>query len=71
MMLTVYKYQGIVDKLTLDIESGLYGSGDKLPSMAELRKDFGASYGSIRSAILILKTRGLVEGRHGVGVFVR
>lgn len=71
MMLTMYKYEEIVRVLTEDIQAGEFGSGDKLPSMSELREEFGASYGSIRTAIIILKTQGLVEGKHGVGVFVK
>lgn len=71
MMLTMpYKYEEIVRVLTEDIKSGEFKSGDKLPSMAELREEFEASYGSIRTALLIMKTQGLVKGRHGVGVFV-
>lgn len=70
-MLTMYKYEEIVDVLTKDIKDGEFTSGDKLPSMSELREEFQASYGSIRTAIIILKTQGLVEGRHGVGVFVK
>lgn len=70
MMSTMYKYEEIVETLTQDIKSGEFVSGDKLPSMAELREEFEASYGSIRTALLILKTRGLVKGKHGVGVFV-
>jgi len=71
MMLTMYKYEEIVAELTRDIKDGEFKSGDKLPSMSELREEFDASYGSIRTAIIILKTQGLVEGKHGVGVFVK
>jgi GntR family transcriptional regulator len=70
MMLTMYKYEEIVKVLTEDIKSGEFKQGDKLPSMSELREEFDASYGSIRTALLILKTQGLVRGKHGVGVFV-
>jgi GntR family transcriptional regulator len=70
-MLTMYKYEEIVAELTRDIKDGEFKSGDKLPSMSELREEFEASYGSIRTAIIILKTQGLVEGKHGVGVFVK
>lgn len=67
----MYKYEEIVQTLTQDIKDGEFKRGDKLPSMSELREEFEASYGSIRTAIIILKTMGLVEGRHGVGVFVK
>ncbi len=64
-----YKYLTIVDALQQRIAAGQYPDG-KLPSTAALRQEFEASYGSVRSAILILKTLGVVEGRQGLGVFV-
>lgn len=69
-MSTMYKYQHIVATLKERIENGTYKKGERLPSMAQLREEFGASYGSIRTSIIILKTANIVEGRHGVGVFV-
>lgn len=44
--------------------------GDKLPSEAGLTKRFGVSRTVIREAIASLRADGLVEARHGVGVFV-
>lgn len=69
-MSLVYKYQEIADNLTARIESGELKPGDQLPSVAALRAEFNASYGSIRSAILIMKAKDLIHGKHGVGVFV-
>ena len=70
IMSLVYKYLEIAQNLTARIEWGTLKPGDRLPSVAELREEFDASYGSIRSAILIMKAKGLVYGKHGVGVFV-
>lgn len=64
-----FKYQHIVDTLTARIAQGHYPDG-KLPSTKQLREEFEASYGSVRSAILILKAQGVVQGRQGLGVFV-
>lgn len=64
-----FKYLNIVDTLLARIASGTYPDG-KLPSTSQLRVEFDASYGSVRSAILILKTMKVVEGRQGQGVFV-
>lgn len=64
-----FKYLNIVETLRSRIAAGDYPDG-KLPSTAELRNEFDASYGSVRSAILILKHTGVVEGRQGQGVFV-
>lgn len=64
-----FKYMTIVDTLRDRIASGEYPDG-RLPSTSQLREEFQASYGSVRSAILILKHTGVVEGRQGQGVFV-
>lgn len=64
-----FKYLTIVDTLRERIAAGEYPDG-KIPSTSALREEFEASYGSVRSAILILKATGVVEGRQGQGVFV-
>lgn len=67
--MTDFKYLNIVETLRERIAEGDYPDG-KLPSTNQLREEFDASYGSVRSAILILKATGVVEGRQGLGVFV-
>ncbi len=52
------------------IAGGELRPGDKLPSEAGLTKRFGVSRTVIREAIASLRADGLVEARHGVGVFV-
>lgn len=64
-----FKYVNIVAALSERIAAGEYADG-KLPSTKELQAEFEASYGSVRSAILILKATGVVEGRQGLGVFI-
>lgn len=53
------------------IVGGELRPGDKLPSEAGLTKRFDVSRTVIREAIAALRADGLVEPRHGVGVFVR
>ena len=69
MIVTDFKYLTIVDTLLARINDQTYPGG-RIPSTRELQAEFGASYGSVRSAILILKTMGVVEGKQGQGVFV-
>ncbi len=45
--------------------------GDKLPSQADLSKDLEVGTRSIREAIKILESRGMLETRPGKGVFVK
>lgn len=51
-------------------ENGLR-AGDPLPPETQLASTFGVSRGSVREAIKALESLGIVEVRHGYGVFVR
>ncbi|NMO57584.1 winged helix-turn-helix transcriptional regulator [Actinoplanes sp. TBRC 11911] len=64
------KTQEVIDDITEQIESGRLGPGDRLPSTAELRAQYGVSITVVRNAVQWLKAKGLVEGLSGVGVFV-
>ena len=45
--------------------------GDPLPAEAQLAADLGVSRGSVREAIKSLESLGIVEVRHGSGIYVR
>ncbi len=45
--------------------------GDPLPPEKQLAADLGISRGSVREAIKALESLGIIEVRHGTGVFVR
>lgn len=64
------RYQQIADDLRDRIERGQYGPGDKLPSEAKLIEEYEAARLTVRQAIRTLAEAGLVEARHGSGVFV-
>lgn len=64
------KTQQVIDDITGQIESGQLQPGDRLPSTAELRIQYGVSITVVRNAVQWLKAKGLVEGLSGVGVFV-
>jgi len=53
------------------IGDGRLKPGDKLPPERELAEVFGVSRTSVRDAIRVLETQGLVEPRHGEGTVVR
>jgi GntR family transcriptional repressor for pyruvate dehydrogenase complex len=57
-------------KLRQSILGGDLRPGDKLPSEAGLTRQFNVSRTVIREAIASLRADGLVEARHGVGIFV-
>lgn len=45
--------------------------GDKLPTLNQLASKFGVSRTVIREAVISLSSDGVLESRHGVGVFIR
>jgi len=64
------KWALIADHVREQIASGQLSPGDKLPSTAEMRSEYGVSAGVVRHAILVLQMERLVHGVHGLGVFV-
>jgi GntR family transcriptional repressor for pyruvate dehydrogenase complex len=52
------------------VEEGLV-QGDKMPSEREMSEQLGVSRLPLREAICMLKGMGLLETRHGKGIFVR
>lgn len=57
-------------RLRQSILDGEFQPGDKLPSEAGLTRQYQVSRTVVREAIAALRADGLVEARHGVGVFV-
>jgi len=65
------KYRQIADNLREQISSGTLRPGDRLPTEPQLATAYDASRSTIRLAIGMLSTNGLVETRQGMGTFVR
>lgn len=64
------RYRQIAEDLRQKIESGELGHGAQLPTELELRELYDASRNTVRDAIKLLITRGMVETRPGQGTFV-
>lgn len=68
------KRETLPDRVSRTIkESILNGEicgGDALPTEPELEKQFGVSRAVIRDAVRMLKAQGLIEVRHGKGMYV-
>lgn len=60
----------VADELRARIEGGTYAPGDKLPTEPVLVEKFGVSRTVIREAVATLRADGLLESRHGAGVYV-
>lgn len=61
----------ILQELKRRIEEGVWGAGQKLPSISTLAKEFAIGVSTLREAIRILENRGYVLIEHGRGMFVR
>jgi GntR family transcriptional regulator len=64
-------YKQIADVLRSRMTSGELGPGARLPSEHELVQAYGVARGTVRQAIVQLRSEGLIESVHGVGSFVR
>src|SRR5215475_6148468 len=63
-------YRQIADDLRGKIEAGELAPGSQLPTETELMSMYDSSRNTVRDAIKVLTTRGLVEPRPGQGTFV-
>jgi GntR family transcriptional regulator of arabinose operon len=67
----VPKHRQIYGELEKGIRSGRWKRGERLPSEADLVRQFGASRITVGRAVRDLQLAGLVERRAGSGTFVR
>ena len=60
----------IIDGIVRDVVDGVLRRGDRLPNERELAQHFGVSQPTVREAVRVLDAMGLVDVRHGSGVYV-
>lgn len=60
----------LAKEIEYDIETGKYREGDRIPSERMLAEDFGVQRGTARSAIGILKDKGVIVSRERAGNYV-
>src|SRR5437870_519626 len=65
------KHRQIYRALAREIETGRFGRGERLPSEAQLVRQFGASRITVGRAVRDLQLAGLVERRAGSGTYVK
>lgn len=63
-------YQRIAATIADAIESGRYQPGARLPGERDLAEEYKVSRPTIREAMIALEMRGLIEVRHGSGLYV-
>jgi GntR family transcriptional regulator, hexuronate regulon transcriptional repressor len=63
-------YRQVADSIMSAIKSGDFKPGARLPSERDLAASFKVSRPTIREAMIALEIRGLVESRHGSGIYI-
>ncbi|WP_158889937.1 GntR family transcriptional regulator [Amycolatopsis anabasis] len=64
-------FRQVAADLREKITAGQYAPGSQLPSERDLVETYGVSRPTIRDAVNVLRTEGIVVAEHGRGVFVR
>jgi GntR family transcriptional regulator of arabinose operon len=65
------KYERLAEKLRLEIITGVYAAGEKIPSEHELAASQGLSRQTVRQALSLLEREGRLYRRQGSGSVVR
>ncbi len=65
------KYLKVADRLRGAIQSGELRPGEALPTEKQLAERYGVSRPTIRAALGLLRTEGLIDARQGSGAYVR
>ena len=70
MITTSTVVNSVVEKLRAALARGQWRSGEMLPGQRELAEQLGISRPSLREAVIVLETLGLVRSMPGKGVVV-
>jgi DNA-binding GntR family transcriptional regulator len=65
------RYVRISQQLRGQILDEVYNEGEAIPSESELMATFGTARGTVRKAVDVLESEGLVRRQHGKGCFVQ
>lgn len=63
-------YHQLMQRITLDIEKGLYPVGSRIPPEHELEQQYQVSRVTVRRALAELTEKGMLERKQGKGTFV-
>lgn len=67
----MFRYEEIADDLQRKIKEGIYQESEKLPKEFELCEQYNTSRTTIREAMDLLETKGLIFKRRGSGSYVK
>ena len=64
-------FRQIADDLRLQVASGGFAAGERIPSETQLMERYDVARMTVRQALAALRAEGLLVAEHGRGVFVR
>uniref|UniRef100_UPI003B2202D1 GntR family transcriptional regulator n=1 Tax=Micromonospora carbonacea TaxID=47853 RepID=UPI003B2202D1 len=64
-------FRGIAEQLRTQIERGFYAPGTRIPTEFDLAEQFGVSRETVRRALALLKTEGLLGTARSKGTYVQ
>nr|WP_318783705.1 GntR family transcriptional regulator [Plantactinospora soyae] len=64
------KFEAVAAAVRRSVESGAFPPGSRVPSESELSEQFRASVGTVRQALRVLESRGLLVSLPGKGRYV-
>lgn len=65
------KYKKLADVLISQIEQGVYGINDQIPSIKQLSKDYQLSRETVGKALSLLSEQGILESAYRQGYYVK
>ena len=65
-----YRYEELADQIQEEIRAGTLPVGSALPAEKAMTEIYGASIGTVRRAVALLRERGLVATLPAKGTFV-
>src|SRR5919198_1617193 len=63
-------YTSVVESIKARIANGEWVVGQRLPSISQLAREFDVGTGSVREAVKVLASLGVIRIEHGRGMFV-
>ncbi len=63
-------YRKVADRIQSMITDGMYGPGEKIPSLRALSASLSVSVNTVREAYLLLESRGILKARPQAGFYV-
>lgn len=64
-------YLRVAERVLEAVVEGAYQPGERLPALPTLAEEFGVAVGTVRSALAVLRDKGIIDTRHGAGTFIR